>query len=267
MGIAIARRIGAGRVIVLADINQGLLDDAAANLAREGHHVVSRKVDVTSRSSIASVVEVATSTGRLTAVAHTAGLSPEQASTEAILAVDLLGTALVIDEFGRVIEPGGAAVVIASMAGHVYPALDPDVEFQLANTPADELLDLEICSPAHISTAAQAYPFAKRANQIRVAAAAASWGLRGARVNSISPGIISTDMGRLELAGGSGRLIQTMIDNVGLRRIGTPEDIAAAAEWLLGPLSSFITGTDILVDGGVVAAIRTGTMDLPQQPG
>jgi NAD(P)-dependent dehydrogenase (short-subunit alcohol dehydrogenase family) len=266
MGLAIARRVGAGRVIVLADINQGLLDDAAATLERNGHHVVSRKVDVTSRSSVASLAQLAASTGRVTAVVHTAGLSPEQAPTEAILAVDLVGVALVIDEFGRVIEPGGAAVVIASMAGQFNPRLEPDVELQLANTPADELLDLEVCSPAQISTGAQAYPFAKRANQIRVSAAANSWGLRGARINSISPGCISTDMGRLELTGESGDLIQMMIDNVGLRRIGTPEDIAAAAEWLLGPASSFITGTDLLVDGGVVAGIRTGTMDMPQLP-
>ncbi|WP_319453376.1 MULTISPECIES: SDR family oxidoreductase [unclassified Mycobacterium] len=263
MGHAIARRVGAGRVIVLADINQGLLDSTAATLEREGHHVVTHEVDVTSRNSIAALVELATSVGRVTAVAHTAGLSPEQASAASIMAVDLLGVALVIDEFGRIIEPGGAAIVIASMAGHMNPILDPSVELQLASTPADELLDLEACSPARLPTGAHAYPFAKRANQIRVSAAASSWGLRRARINSISPGIISTDMGRQELAGESGRLIQMMTDNAGLRRLGTADDIAAAAEWLLGPASSFVTGTDLLVDGGVTAAIRSGTINLP----
>ena len=167
---------------------------------------------------------------------------------------------MTIDEFGRVIEPGGAAVVIASMAGHLQPALDPEVERQLATAPADELLGLEACSK--ITNSQMAYPFAKRANQIRVAAAAASWGERGARINSISPGVISTAMGRLELSSESGTLMRAMVDNSGLRRLGTPEDIAAATEFLLGPSASFITGTDLLVDGGVIGAIQSGTIDL-----
>jgi NAD(P)-dependent dehydrogenase (short-subunit alcohol dehydrogenase family) len=176
------------------------------------------------------------------------------------LAVDLLGVALMIDEFGRVIEPGGAAVVIASMAGHMQPALDPAVAQRLATAPTDELLSLEACST--ITSSQMAYPFAKRANQLRVAAAAVSWGERGARINSISPGVISTAMGRLELSSESGTLMRAMVDNSGLRRLGTPEDIAAATEFLLGPSASFITGTDLLVDGGVIAAIQSGTIDL-----
>jgi NAD(P)-dependent dehydrogenase (short-subunit alcohol dehydrogenase family) len=159
-----------------------------------------------------------------------------------------------------VIEPGGAGVVIASMAGHLMPTLDPDVERQLASVPAEELLGLDACS--NITSSQMAYPFAKRANQIRVAAAAVAWGERGARINSISPGVISTAMGRLELGSDSGALMRAMVDNSGLRRLGTPEDIASAAEFLLGPSASFVTGTDLLVDGGVVAAIRTGTIDL-----
>jgi NAD(P)-dependent dehydrogenase (short-subunit alcohol dehydrogenase family) len=134
------------------------------------------------------------------------------------------------------------------------------VERQLATAPTDELLGLEVCSK--ITNSQMAYPFAKRANQIRVAAAAGSWGERGARINSISPGIISTAMGRLELGSESGALMQAMVDNSGLRRLGTPEDIAAATEFLLGPSAAFITGADLLVDGGVVAAIQTGTIDL-----
>jgi NAD(P)-dependent dehydrogenase (short-subunit alcohol dehydrogenase family) len=159
-----------------------------------------------------------------------------------------------------VIEPGGAAVVIASMAGHMQPALDPAVERQLATIPTDELLGLEAC--AKITDSRIAYPFAKRANQLRVAAAAGSWGERGARINCISPGVISTAMGRLELSSESGALMRAMVDNSGLRRLGTPEDIAAATEFLLGPSAAFITGTDLLVDGGVVAAIQSGTIDL-----
>ncbi|MGH3633565.1 MAG: SDR family oxidoreductase [Mycobacterium sp.] len=262
MGLSIARRVGAGRVIVLADISRSCLDSASEALSADGHRVLTQEVDVTSRSSVAAVADAAAAVGPVTAVVHTAGLSPQQASADAVMAVDLLGVALSIDEFGRVIEPGGAAVVIASMAGHLQPALDPEVERQLAGTPSDQLLSLEACSS--ITDSRLAYPFAKRANQIRVAAAAVAWGERGARINSISPGVISTAMGRLELSGESGGLMQAMVDNAGLRRIGTPDDIAAATEFLLGPASAFITGTDLLVDGGVIAAIRTGTIDLAQ---
>lgn len=260
MGMSIARRVGAGRTIVLADISAAGLTATAQALTDDGHRVQTRQVDVTSRDSIAAVAKTAADAGRVTAVVHTAGLSPQQASAEAVLAVDLLGVALMIDEFGPVIEPGGAAVVIASMAGHLQPALDLAVERQLATTPTDELLELEACS--NITDSQMAYPFAKRANQIRVAAAAGRWGERGVRINSISPGVISTAMGRLELSSESGVLMQTMVDNAGVRRLGTPEDIAAATEFLLGPSATFITGTDLLVDGGVIAAIQTGTIDL-----
>ncbi|MGB7146356.1 MAG: SDR family oxidoreductase [Mycobacterium sp.] len=260
MGLSIARRVGAGRTIVLADVNVAGLNAAAGALTDDGHQVLTQEVDVTSRSSVAAVAETAQAAGRVTAIVHTAGLSPEQASAEAVLAVDLLGVALTIDEFGRVIEPGGAGVVIASMAGHMQPALGPAVERQLASTPADELLGLQACS--RITDSRMAYPFAKRANQIRVAAAAGAWGERGARINSISPGVISTAMGRLELGSESGVLMRAMVDNSGLRRLGTPEDIAAATEFLLGPAAAFVTGTDLLVDGGVIAAIQTGTIDL-----
>ncbi|BBY05707.1 SDR family oxidoreductase [Mycobacterium noviomagense] len=260
MGLAIARRIGAGHAIVLADIDKSRLDAAADALSRDGNQVLTREVDVTSRSSVAALAEAATAAGRVTAVVHTAGLSPQQASADRVLAVDLLGVALVLDEFGRIIAPGGAGVVIASMAGHMYPALDPQLQHQLANTPADDLLSLDACTS--ITDSRLAYPFAKRANQIRVAAAAITWGGRGARINCVSPGVISTEMGRLELSGESGPLMQAMVDNAGLRRIGTPDDIAAATEFLLGHSASFITGTDLLVDGGVIAGIHTGTVEL-----
>jgi NAD(P)-dependent dehydrogenase (short-subunit alcohol dehydrogenase family) len=260
MGVSIARRCGAGRTIVLADINVDGLKATSEALVEDGHHVLTQQVDVTSRSSLAAVAETAQGAGRITSVVHTAGLSPQQASADAVLAVDLLGVALSIDEFGKVIEPGGAGVVIASMAGHMMPPPDAELTKQLATVPAEELLGLEACSG--ITSSQMAYPFAKRANQIRVAAAAGTWGRRGARINSISPGVISTSMGRLELDSESGTLMRAMVDNSGLRRYGTPEDIANATEFLLGPSASFVTGTDLLVDGGVVAAISTGTIDL-----
>jgi NAD(P)-dependent dehydrogenase (short-subunit alcohol dehydrogenase family) len=260
MGVAVARRLCAGRVVVLGDVNTAHVESVAGQLADDGHQVVTGRIDVTSRESVAEFARLAASAGRVTAVVHTAGLSPQQASADAVLAVDLLGVALTIDEFGRVIEPGGAGVVIASMAAHMQPALDADVQRQLAVTPTDELLNLPVCTA--ITDSRLAYPLAKRANQIRVAVAADTWGRRGARINCISPGVISTAMGRLELSGESGGLMQAMVDNAGVRRIGTPEDIAAATEFLLGPSATFITGIDLLVDGGVIAAIQTGTLDL-----
>ncbi|MBV9090926.1 MAG: SDR family oxidoreductase [Mycobacteriaceae bacterium] len=258
MGRAIARRLASGCTVVLTDVNQDLLDATADELVYEGHHVVKRIVDVSSADAVAELARLAASSGRVTKVVHTAGLSPEQGSVQQLLAVDLLGVAITLEQFARVIEPGGAGVVIASMAAHMYPPFDPEVERQLATTPAVELLGLDACSPDRIASSQLAYPFAKRANLVRVAAAATSWGDRGARINSISPGVISTAMGRRELADESGQFMRAMIKASGTGRIGTPDDIAAAAEFLLGPSASFVTGSDLLVDGGVMAAIRTG---------
>jgi NAD(P)-dependent dehydrogenase (short-subunit alcohol dehydrogenase family) len=260
MGVSVARRSGGGRAIVLADVSEAQLERAAEQLVVDGHNVVTRQVDVTLQRSVAELADFAGSCGRLTHVVHTAGLSPLQGSVEAVLAVDLLGVALSLDEFGKVIEPGGAGVVIASMAAHFYRQMDQGVDLQLATAPADQLLSLEACAPGVIASSQQAYPFAKRANQLRVAAAADTWGRRGARINSISPGIISTAMGRQELDGDSGQMMRAMVDSSATGRVGTPDDIAAAADFLLSPAASFITGTDLLVDGGVVAAVRTGRL-------
>jgi NAD(P)-dependent dehydrogenase (short-subunit alcohol dehydrogenase family) len=267
MGVAVARRIGAGRVIVLGDVNAAQVESAAQQLSDDGHHVVTGHVDVTSRESVTEFAGLAASSGRVTSVVHTAGLSPQQGSPEVVLAVDLMGVALTLEVFGDVIEPGGAGVVIASMAGHFQPPIPQDVEHRLASVPTDELLGLPACGPAAITSSEMAYPFAKRANQLRVAAAASQWGRRGARINSISPGVIATAMGRRELAGPSGDAMRSMVNGSGIRRVGTPDDIAAAAEFLLSPAASFITGADLLVDGGVVAAVRTGTLDLPTAAG
>jgi NAD(P)-dependent dehydrogenase (short-subunit alcohol dehydrogenase family) len=267
MGVAVARRMGAGRAIVLGDVNTAQVEGVASQLTDDGHHVVTGHVDVTSRDSVTEFARLATSSGRVSSVVHTAGLSPQQASVEVVLAVDLLGVALTLEVFGEVIAPGGAGVVISSMAGHFQPPIPQDVERQLASVPADELLGLPACGPAAITSSEAAYPFAKRANQLRVAAAASQWGLRRARINSISPGVIATAMGRRELAGPSGDSMRAMVNASGVRRFGTPDDIAAAAEFLLSPAAGFITGADLLVDGGVVAAVRTGTLDLAAAAG
>jgi NAD(P)-dependent dehydrogenase (short-subunit alcohol dehydrogenase family) len=257
MGQAIARRLGAGKTVLLADYNEETLASVTESLSADGHHVERRSVDVASPESVRTLAQHAASLGAVTQVAHTAGLSPSQAPAEAILAVDLLGVALVLKEFGEIIAPGGAGVVIASMAGHMLPPWAPEQERALAHNPPGELLQLDFVSL--ITEPAHAYPVAKRANHIRVRAASAHWGRRGARINSISPGIISTPMGQQELDSPVGDGMRAMIAMSGTGRIGTPDDIAAATAFLLGPDASFITGTDLLVDGGVIAAIKAGS--------
>lgn len=256
MGQAIARRLGSGRQVLLADFDADALNTAADLLGGAGQQVTTRSVDVSDGASVASLADAAADLGRVTHVAHTAGLSPVQASTEAILRVDLLGVALVLDEFARVVAPGGAGVAVASMAAHMSGALPAEREKALASTPTRELLQLPFLEPGAVGDPGSAYALAKRANVLRVQASAAAWGERGARINSISPGVISTSMGQQELAGEAGEQMRAMVDMSATKRLGTPEDIAAAAAFLLDPGSGFITGTDLLVDGGVVPAVR-----------
>jgi NAD(P)-dependent dehydrogenase (short-subunit alcohol dehydrogenase family) len=254
MGAAVARRLGAGKRLVLADFDESVLDREVASLTASGYDVAGVRVDVSDAASVDRLVDESTSRGEVTTVVHTAGLSPVQATAEAIMKVDLLGTALVLDGFGAVIASGGAGVFISSMAGTMRP-VDPVFDQRLASTPTPELLALpEVVA---VSDPGEAYGLAKRANQVRVWSACATWGARRARVNTISPGIIATPMGNAELDGPSGDSMRAMIDMSATKRKGTPEDIASAVEFLVGPNSTFITGTDLLVDGGVVPWIRS----------
>jgi NAD(P)-dependent dehydrogenase (short-subunit alcohol dehydrogenase family) len=262
MGQAIARRIGSGSQVLLADFNLEILTAAGERLRGDGFDVHLQPVDVSSRSSVHDLAARAAALGPVRRIVHTAGLSPVQAPAAAILAVDLVGVAFALEEFGDVVEPGGAGVVIASMAGHMAAPMAPDREAMLARTPADQLGLLPFALASEFANGGAAYSFAKRANALRVRAASVAWGARGARINSISPGIISTSMGRAELASPAGGSMRAMIDGSAARRLGTADEIAAAAEFLLGPGASFITGTDLLVDGGVVAALMTGHIDL-----
>ncbi|MEQ4197315.1 SDR family oxidoreductase [Streptomyces albidoflavus] len=259
MGEAIARRQGPGNRLLLADFDEATLAAVAERLRGQGHEVVTQAVDVSSASSVTALAEAAAGLGAVTQVVHTAGLSPVQASPAAVLRVDLLGTALVVEEFGHVVAPGGAGVVIASMAGHMLRTpLTAEQESALAHTPAGELLRLPFADPEALGQGA--YGLAKYGNRLRVQAASAAWGARGARINSVSPGVIATPMGQQELDGASGRTMRAMVAASGTGRLGTPEDIAEAAAFLLGPGASFITGNDLLVDGGVVAALRSGRL-------
>ena len=252
MGRAIARRLGAGKAVILADFDESTLHASAAALSDDGYDVHAQTVDVASAESVASLIHAAQSRGPVRQLAHTAGLSPSQASTEKVLAVDLLGVALIVDAFGEVIGTGGAGVVVASMAGHMVPPLPAEHAHALATAAPKDLLALPFINA--IDDPGWAYGIAKQANLLRVQAASRLWGQHNARINSISPGIISTPMGRSELASPLGEGMRAMVTASPAKRLGTPEDIAAAAAFLLGPEASFITGTDLLVDGGVMAA-------------
>jgi len=254
MGTAVARRLGAGRAVLLADVDEVALAASAEALRAEGLEVSTRTVDVGRAESVEGLAEAATALGRVGAVVHTAGLSPVQAPPAAIVHVDLVGTARMLDIFGRVIASGGAGVFVASMAGSMA-SLDADLERRLATVPTADLAGLPELSEEVLGDAATAYVTAKRANQLRVRAAAGPWGTRGARVNSLSPGVIATPMGEAELAGPTGDVMRRMIAASPTDRIGTPHDIAAAVAFLVGPDAGFVTGTDLLVDGGVVAAM------------
>jgi NAD(P)-dependent dehydrogenase (short-subunit alcohol dehydrogenase family) len=253
MGLAVARRLAAGRRILLADWSAPALEAAAGVLRGEGHQVEGHTVDVSQRDSVEKLAEAAAAAGRIDAVVHTAGVSPVMATTRQIYEVDLLGTAHVIDAFRTVASPGTSLVCVASMAGH-FASLSTDLERHLATASTGELLrHKELDADA---VPGLAYVVAKRGNQLRVQAAAHGWGAKGARLNTISPGVISTPMGAQELEGPAGAHIQAMIDLSGARRAGTPDDIASAAAFLTGPDSAFITGNDLLVDGGAVCAQR-----------
>ncbi|HEY7053575.1 MAG TPA: SDR family oxidoreductase [Mycobacterium sp.] len=256
MGEAIARRQGTGCKLLLADFNTSAMESVASHLRGNGYDVATQRVDVGAEESVAALARSAAAAGAVTEVVHTAGLSPTQASAEEIMRVDLFGVAAVLDAFADVIAPGAAGVVIASMSGHMIPALPPDQQKDLATAPVDKLLTLPAVREA--THPGLAYALAKQANMLRVKAESIRWGRRGARLNSVSPGIISTPMGRQELDSDHGNHMRAWVDMSGTHRVGTPGDIAHAVAFLLGPESSFITGTDLLVDGGVVAALAAG---------
>jgi len=255
MGEAVAHRIGAGRVVVLADASEEQLAGASARLEAAGHRVHGLRTDVAVADDVARLAGLAADLGAIHSVVHTAGVSPVQATPAQIVAVDVIGTARVLDAFERHVEPGTVAVCIASMAG-TMTTLAPEDLRALATTPAEDLAHLALLDPTRLDSGT-AYGIAKRANQARVEAASVAWGRRGGRVVSVSPGVVATPMGRAELAGPFGDGMRDMVERSGSGRIGTADDIAAAVEFLVGPTASFITGTDLLVDGGVVAALRS----------
>jgi len=249
MGLACARRLGSGRRLVVGDHDRDRLAEVVAVLGEEGHDALDQPVDVVDPFSVQAFAARAVAEGPLAAVVHTAGLSPTMASGDAVLRVDLVGTAHVLDAFVPHVTDGTVVVCIASMAGHMWP-MDAATEVRMAHLPAAELV--EAAALGDSPDPGLAYAFAKRANLARVKGMAAAYGARGARVVSVSPGMISTGMGRQEFE--QQPVMAEMLASSPLRRLGTPDDIAAAVEWLVSPAAGFVTGTDLLVDGGVVAA-------------
>ncbi|OJU07968.1 MAG: short-chain dehydrogenase [Caulobacterales bacterium 68-7] len=260
IGQAIARRVGVGKHILLADRDPRNAAGAADLMSGAGYDVSVATVDIASRASIEALVEVAQGLGRIVGLVHAAGVSPSQAPPEVILKVDLYGTAVILEAFGAVIAPGGSAVVIASQSGHRLPPLSVEQNHALAMTPAEELLALPFLRPSEVRDSLHAYQLSKRGNALRVQAEAVRWGQRGARVNAISPGIIITPLARDELNGPRGEGYRRMIEVSAAKRPGTPDEVANVAALLMGPDGGFITGSDILIDGGVTAAHWFGAL-------
>ncbi len=260
IGLAIARRVGVGKHVLLADMKQDNANAAAAVLENAGYEVSTAMVDASSRKAVHALVETATKIGDITGLIHAAGVSPSQASPATILKVDLYGTALVLEEFGNVIARGGAGVVIASQSGHRLPPLSVEQNRALATTPVEELLGLTFLQPDQVTDSLRAYQLAKRGNSLRVMAEAGRWGERGARINAISPGIIMTPLAKDELSGPRGEGYRRMIELSVAGRAGTPDEVGTVGALLMGPDGGFITGSDFLIDGGVTAAYWYGKL-------
>lgn len=260
IGQAIARRVSVGKHVLLADLRQDNADAAAKVFSDAGFEVSTAIVDVSSRQSVHALVETATAIGSVTGLIHAAGVSPSQASPATILKVDLYGTALVLEAFGNVIARGGAGVVIASQSGHRLPALTPEQDRALATTPTEKLLALPMLQLDQVADPLHAYQVSKRGNSLRVMAEAVRWGKRGARINTISPGIIFTPLARDELTDPRGEGYRRMIELSPAGRGGTPDEVGAVGALLMGPDGSFITGSDFLMDGGVTATYWYGEL-------
>jgi NAD(P)-dependent dehydrogenase (short-subunit alcohol dehydrogenase family) len=260
IGQAIARRVGAGKHVLLADLRQENAEAAAEVFANAGFDVSVATVDVSSRAAVGALVAAAQRRGDITGLIHAAGVSPSQASPETILKVDLYGTALVLEAVGEVIAPGGSGVVIASQSGHRLPPLPVEQSRALATTRVEELLSLPFLQPDRVTDPLHAYQLSKRGNSLRVMAEAVRWGKRGARLNTISPGIIMTPLARDELNGPRGEGYRRMIGASAAGRAGTPDEVATVGALLMGPDGAFVNGSDFLIDGGVTAAYWYGEL-------
>ncbi len=264
MGTASVKRISTNRIIFLGDINEDNLKKRENELKYNGFAVETQIVDAMDAKSVESFAKKAGELGNIKYFIDTAGASPNQASPEHIINLDLVATSLAIDIFGKYMDKGGAGLIISSQTGYMMN-LPPEVEQQIALTPTDKLKDIDFIKNDAMVNSGVAYVVAKRANHLKVrTAAATSWADRGARINSISPGIIVTPLAYDEFES-AGDAYQEMINSSPAKRVGTSEEIARAAEFLLSDDSSFITGIDLLIDGGVIASIASERYSLELQ--
>ncbi|GEQ16175.1 MULTISPECIES: SDR family oxidoreductase [Clostridium] len=260
IGMAIARRMGYGKKIVIGDrnINNGQkISEILTNAGFDAEYV---KIDISSRESILKLISKSKEYGDIKMLVNAAGVSPSQASIEDILKVDLYGTAVLLEEVGKVIAPGGVGVTISSQSGHRMQQLTAVEDEQLAITPTEELLNLLILKPENIKDTLHAYQMAKRCNEKRVMAESVKWGEKDARINSISPGIIVTPLAIDEFNGPRGAFYKNMFAKCPAGRPGTADEVANVAELLMSDKGAFITGSDFLIDGGATASYFYGSL-------
>lgn len=262
IGMAIARRVGYGKKILVGDKNIENARAIATIMTEAGFDIEACEMDLSDRASILQMIKRAQELGQITTLINAAGVSPSQASIETILAVDLYGTAVLLEEVGKVIAPGGVGVTISSQSGKRMPALTAEEDRALATTPCDELLALPFLQPENVRDTLHAYQLAKRCNEKRVMAEAVKWGEHGARINSISPGIIVTPLALDEFNGPRGDFYKNMFAKCPAHRPGTADEVGALAAFVMGPQGAFITGSDFLIDGGATASYYYG----PLQP-
>ena len=260
IGMAIARRMGYGKKIVIGDKKPENAQTIAKIMNDAGFDVEAMEMDLSSRESVKNLIAKAQEYGDISMLVNAAGVSPSQAPIEAILKVDLYGTAVLLEEVGRVIKEGGVGVTISSQSGHRMPALTPEEDEQLACTPTEELLNLDILQPENIKDTLHAYQMAKRCNEKRVMAESVKWGEKGARINSISPGIIVTPLAIDEFNGPRGDFYKNMFAKCPAGRPGTADEVANVAELLMSEKGAFITGADFLIDGGATASYFYGPL-------
>ena len=258
IGQAIARRIGAGKHVVLADLRLEAAQKAAQTLEDAGFETSAVAADLASRESILALIEHAKAFGRIKNLVNAAGVSPSQAPVATILKVDLYGTSVLLEEFGKVIAEGGSGIVVSSQSGHRLHALTEEENAALATAPTEELLRLPFI--ASITDTLKAYQYSKRCNVLRVMGEATNWARRGATLNSISPGIIITPLANDELKGPRGEGYRKMLSLCPCRRAGTPDEVGDLAEFLMSSRGRWITGADFLIDGGTTASYFYGDL-------
>lgn len=265
ISMAIARRIGWGKKIILGDKNLNNALSVAKTMNEAGFDVEPVEMDLSSRASILALIEKAQSCGEIRYLVNGAGVSPSQAPVEIILKVDLYGTAVLLEEVGKVIAKGGCGVTISSQSGWRMPQLTAEEDRLLATTPAEELLSLELLQPKNIKDTLHAYQLAKRCNEKRVMAECVKWGERGARLNDIAPGIVVTPLAIDEFNGPRGDFYKNMFAKCPAGRPATADEVANVAELLMSEKGAFITGSTILIDGGATASYFYGPLQPAKQ--